>query len=663
MSKWEKNDGGGYLRATCKCEIECTPDNIDETCGADIAIALDMSTCDREKWEKMTTFVDKLIGELEIEQNLGGNRNTGRVAVTLFGPENSPVISFDSWNVENTASPKSQIADHFAGVKRNSEWTIFTGAGIDFENTFDWAQEQFSISRNPGIEEELASLNFETTKMFIIVSDGHIQNSRNSAQMRDDLLMAKSELNGKVITVSQSDAFSANCRNGGVANCPNRDFLGEIGDVFVNGGDVVDAAREVGNIINQKKCVKHGECKPCNCECSFPRGPAGPEGEDGCLGQQGKCGDPGLPGTDGMPGENGPMGEEGTKGIEGDCGDPGMPGEKGPPGEPAPIGADAHVGPEGLPGDRGEVGEPGDAGKKGFEGAVGPVGDPGPLGDCGIPGEAGPPGEAGGLILQNGRTSEVMSPEKYMEAIRTIVQEWMEKEENKEILECMSECDERGRKAEVSIDCPPGTYYDDGENPEGGEVTEAGANTGSPTPSCVKNPNVEACKEPLDIIFLVDGSDSIRKDNWPLVGNWTNTLLDMVKPLERVKDTKVIYQQYSSSSYFPDAIKYTITADTSPEDAPDLFDGLKLEIKNQEQRSQGTDTYHALNEIHNMLSTELRSTQNGMGVDGDSDGVTTILITLTDGAARDRARNRKQNVMDEISNRVDSKQPKNVRIS
>ena len=35
----------------------------------------------------------------------------------------------------------------------------------------------------------------------------------------------------------------------------------------------------------------------------------------------------------------------------------------------------------------------------------------------------------------------------------------------------------------------------------------------------------------------------IRKDDWPLVGNWTNTLIDKIEPIERQKDTKVVYQQ------------------------------------------------------------------------------------------------------------------------
>ena len=59
--RWQPAPEGGYRRAVCKCEIECDPDNINEVCGADIAIALDMFQCDRETWLRMRDFVEKLI--------------------------------------------------------------------------------------------------------------------------------------------------------------------------------------------------------------------------------------------------------------------------------------------------------------------------------------------------------------------------------------------------------------------------------------------------------------------------------------------------------------------------------------------------------------------------------------------------------------------------
>ena len=55
-----------------------------QVCGADIAIALDMSRCEAETWERMAAFVNHLVDEVKLDQTLGGERNTGRVAVMLF---------------------------------------------------------------------------------------------------------------------------------------------------------------------------------------------------------------------------------------------------------------------------------------------------------------------------------------------------------------------------------------------------------------------------------------------------------------------------------------------------------------------------------------------------------------------------------------------------
>merc|ERR1712048_90688 len=76
------------------------------------------------------------------------------------------------------------------------------------------------------------------------------------------------------------------------------------------------------------------------------------------------------------------------------------------------------------------------------------------------------------------------------------------------------------------------------------------------------------------------------------------------------------------------------------------------EIKDQKQMAKGTHTYQALNEIYRMFPTELRSTATGMDDNGNSDGVTTILVTLTDGEARDQAF-RADDIMMGIRQRVD----------
>ena len=94
------------------------------------------------------------------------------------------------------------------------------------------------------------------------------------------------------------------------------------------------------------------------------------------------------------------------------------------------------------------------------------------------------------------------------------------------------------------------------------------------------------CDAPMDMIFLIDGSDSIRKDEWPVVGDWVKTLVDRIRPLERKKDTKVVYQQYSSQEDFPAPLIYTISSESNPDYADDELDLLNNAIDQQEQKAK-----------------------------------------------------------------------------
>ncbi|KAF5921587.1 hypothetical protein HPG69_009156 [Diceros bicornis minor] len=134
------------------------------------------------------------------------------------------------------------------------------------------------------------------------------------------------------------------------------------------------------------------------------QGPPGPKGDAGAFGLKGEKGEPGAdgepgrpgntgpPGDEGQPGEPGPPGEKGEAGDEGNSGPDGPPGERGGPGE---------RGPRGTPGVRGPRGDPGEAGPQGDQGREGPVGVPGdpgeagPVGPKGYRGDEGPPGLEG----------------------------------------------------------------------------------------------------------------------------------------------------------------------------------------------------------------------------------------------------------------------------
>ncbi|XP_054982707.1 collagen alpha-1(VI) chain [Sorex araneus] len=134
------------------------------------------------------------------------------------------------------------------------------------------------------------------------------------------------------------------------------------------------------------------------------QGPPGPKGDAGAFGQKGHKGEPGAdgapgrpgsmgaPGDEGEPGQPGPPGEKGEAGDEGNPGPDGAPGDRGGPGE---------RGPQGTPGVRGPRGDPGEAGPQGDQGREGPVGVPGdpgeagPIGPKGYRGDEGPPGSEG----------------------------------------------------------------------------------------------------------------------------------------------------------------------------------------------------------------------------------------------------------------------------
>ena len=103
--------------------------------------------------------------------------------------------------------PKDKIRKFMSEFERNSQWTLFTGRGIDYEKTFDWADMQFNQERNPGVADDLFNLNFDTTKLFVIVSDGRLEARRDSHAMRQDLLIAKADLAGAKVSFEDPYSF------------------------------------------------------------------------------------------------------------------------------------------------------------------------------------------------------------------------------------------------------------------------------------------------------------------------------------------------------------------------------------------------------------------------------------------------------------------------
>ncbi|XP_064883416.1 collagen alpha-2(VI) chain-like [Oncorhynchus nerka] len=115
-------------------------------------------------------------------------------------------------------------------------------------------------------------------------------------------------------------------------------------------------------------------------------GEAGLAGDFGIKGDTGKSGEKGVAGQSGRPGPQGDHGDSGDKGVAGYIGNPGLPGQKGNKGE---------AGPGGSPGDTGSRGDSGRAGRRGKDGKRGDKGERGPEGVRGVPGENGEEGAAG----------------------------------------------------------------------------------------------------------------------------------------------------------------------------------------------------------------------------------------------------------------------------
>ncbi|XP_064419484.1 collagen alpha-2(VI) chain isoform X1 [Latimeria chalumnae] len=139
--------------------------------------------------------------------------------------------------------------------------------------------------------------------------------------------------------------------------------------------------------------------------CKGDPGDKGPDGYPGDIGNRGISGDPGPKGDPGRPGRSGPPGPKGEKGNKAERGSPGAPGisgakgQKGGPGTPGPKGEPGRRGDSGTKGTKGADGPPGekgDPGPEGQRGLPGEMGTKGPQGDRGLPGVRGPSGGPGG---------------------------------------------------------------------------------------------------------------------------------------------------------------------------------------------------------------------------------------------------------------------------
>ncbi|KAM4697347.1 collagen alpha-1(VI) chain [Rhinophrynus dorsalis] len=299
-------------------------------------------------------------------------------------------------------------------------------------------------------------------------------------------------------------------------------------------------------------------------------GPKGDKGESGIPGTAGKVGNSGNTGDKGDPGANGAPGEKGESGDEGDAGPDGPPGERGGNGERGPPGVSGARGPRG---DKGEPGQQGDQGRDGPVGVSGDPGDPGPVGAKGYRGDEGPPGPEG---AKGPRGAKGLPGEQGLSGERG--DDGLPGNGTDGFPGFQGYPGTRGERGSNGTKGYPGPKGDEGEPGEPGDDNNVpgplgakGAKgyrgpegpPGPPGPSGPAGPDeceildiimrMCSCCEctcgPVDVLFVVDSSESIGYNNFQISKEFIVKVIDRLSRDEHVKfdsgDSRVGVVQYS----------------------------------------------------------------------------------------------------------------------
>ncbi|XP_067367921.1 collagen, type XXVIII, alpha 1b isoform X2 [Channa argus] len=294
---------------------------------------------------------------------------------------------------------------------------------------------------------------------------------------------------------------------------------------------------------------------------SGPRGPDGTPGK-GAPGEKGDKGDRGPRGLPGAVGPVGPVGSKGGPGIMGPPGAPGpvgrgMPGAKGEPGPQGPAGAVGEPGigltgakgdrgspgPAGTPGLKGEgfPGPPGAPGSPGLTGEIGPegVGLPGPKGDRGLPGPTGPAGPPGiGLVGSKGSVGQMGPP-----GPQGLPGEGIQGHKGEPGFQGMPGPRGppgqglQGDKGERGFRGDKGTKGDRGDHGEPGATGPLGRMGQKGEPGVTREEIIKivrsicscgvTCRQtPLELVFVIDSSESVGPENFNVIKEFVNALID-----------------------------------------------------------------------------------------------------------------------------------------
>ncbi|XP_005876211.1 PREDICTED: collagen alpha-1(XXVIII) chain [Myotis brandtii] len=360
----------------------------------------------------------------------------------------------------------------------------------------------------------------------------------------------------------------------------------------------------------------------------FP-GPEGPKGEPGVMGPvgipgasipgppgpKGDRGGPGVPGFKGEPGiairgpkgAQGPRGPVGAPGLKGD-GYPGVAGPRGLPGPPGPMGLRG-VGDTGAKGDPGVRGPPGPAGPRGL-GTQGPKGD---IGQKGLPGPPGPPGY--GLQGIKGEQGPQGFPGPKGMAGHGFPGQKGEHGERGDV-------GKKGNKGEIGEPGSPGTQGLQGPKGEQGLTKEEVIKLIVEICGCGPK-----CKEtPLDLLFVIDSSESVGPNNFEIIKNFVKTLTDQVALDLATVHIGIINYSHKVEKVAP-LMEFSSKND------------FKLAVDNMQYLGEGTYTATALDEANQMFKAA-------------RPGVKKVALVITDGQTDTRD---KKNLTEVVKNARDTK--------
>uniref|UniRef100_A0A671YT06 Collagen alpha-2(VI) chain n=1 Tax=Sparus aurata TaxID=8175 RepID=A0A671YT06_SPAAU len=562
--------------------------------------------------ESIKKFTTQFVNELRDEEIRGAVRINWNIGGLHFSQE------------QRVFSPIAPRADF---IRVNGIRYLGKGTYIDCALT-NMTHEMLRTASNP-----------KALRFAVVITDGHVTGNPCGG-IKVAAERARDEGIRMFVVAASKNVEETGLRE--IANSPatvyRRDFMA----VDLSQGRAIIHDETIKRIISTMKHLAYTECYSVSClETPGPPGPKGHRGQKGAKGdngdpglkgERGRPGDPGIEGPIGQPGIKGKIGRIGTPGCKGDPGDKGRRGDyglKGSQGPDGPKGEKGEMGSEGLRGLAGESGNKGTKGDNGLPGPRGPPGasgEPGKNGTRGDPGDAGPRGESGPV----GPKGDPGRPGFNYPGARGKSGERGEKG-NRGPRGSRGDCGQKGGPGDKGTPGDPGEPGPQGEpglrgsRGEGGRDGDSGPEGDPGLTECdVMNYIRETCGccdcekrcGPLDIVFVIDSSESVGLTNFTLEKNFVintiNRLGSLAKDPQADTGTRVGVVQYSHSGTFQ-----AIRLDDPKIDSLSAF---KDAVKRLEWIAGGTWTPSALKYAYDNLIRDSRRAKANVTVVVITDG-------------------------------------------